>query len=114
MVEGVVRRMKLAREGQRISREEAAYRLKVDFSTIGRWERFESKDGPPLWAVAGYARLTGTPLVELLGENATAASLDAALMQLLFDRLHRFDDDMAAIQAQVGEMISRRDVADAD
>lgn len=107
MVEGVVRRMKAAREQRDISREEAAVALRVDFSTIGRWERLQTKDGPPLWAVVAYGRLTGKPLVELLGEDAPKEALDAALMQMLLDRIKRFDRDWGDLQAQIGQLLAR-------
>lgn len=109
MVQGVVDRMRKAREARGIAREEAAFRLGVDFSTIGRWERFATKDGPPLWAVVGYARLTGTPLVTLLGEDAPREALDAAILQMLHERLRRHDREWADFQAQFGEFFVRQE-----
>jgi transcriptional regulator with XRE-family HTH domain len=103
MISAVVQRMRAARESKQISREKAAVYLDVDFSTIGRWERFKTKDGPPLWAIVGYARMTGTPLVEMLGEDAPREALDAAVMRMLADKLKRLDRDWDEFHAQFGE-----------
>lgn len=78
MVAGVVRRMKEAREGAELSRQEIAVGLGVDFTTVGRWERGASKDGPPLWAVWGYSRLLGIPIGKLLGDDPDLKAFQAA------------------------------------
>lgn len=103
MIQGVVTRMREAREARDIGREEMAYRLGVDFSTIGRWERNQVKDGPPLWAVAGYASITGTPVAKLLGEDVPREALDAALQRMLLERLARIDREFDDLQTQLGE-----------
>lgn len=101
MIDGVVREMRQAREDAGVGRTEMAYRLDVDFSTIQRWETGHGKEGPPLWAVAGYSRVTGVPVAHLLGEETSGESMQAALLSALADRMRRFDAEFEDVRLMI-------------
>lgn len=101
MIEGVVGRMVKARKGKGITREEMAFRLGCNFSSIGRWETGGGPRGLPVWAVAGYARVTDVPVAELLGENATPEAMQDALLSALAERLGWLDRDLVEVHRMV-------------
>lgn len=106
MIDAIVRRMREAREGSDVSREEMAFRLRVDFSTIGRWERGGGKDGPPLWAVIGYATVTGKPASWIVeGEIDAAAAAANALLRSMFDKIDAVTRDYEKVRADYERLI---------
>jgi transcriptional regulator with XRE-family HTH domain len=84
MLQGVPGRMAAARQAAGISRQTMAERIGTDFGTVGRWERGELVDGPPLWGVVAYAHVTGTPVTTIVeGGPASREELLAVLLQAL-------------------------------
>lgn len=100
MVEEIVTRMRTGRELRGVKREEIAYKLNVTVDTVGNWERNEG-NGPPLWAVVGYARVLGIGLGEILGQDVSSEAMDRVLLQQLRAQIEQQSATIASLLKQL-------------